>query len=390
MLQPSDHSIVGLVSCAGICEGSINDELPIMNTSTPSGSAANATPITSKAYAAQSPTSGLAPYTLQRRNPGPNDVLIQIKYCGVCHSDLHLVKNDWGMSLYPIVPGHEIVGVVRAVGSQVTKFQPGDAVGVGCLVDSCGVCDNCKAGLEQYCTNGFVLTYSAYEKDGKTITYGGYSDQIVVKQEFVLKVSNALALDAVAPLLCAGITTYSPLRTWKVGPGHKVAVLGLGGLGHMAVKFAAAFGAEVTVLSRSQQKEADARRLGAQRFLNTTDDAQVKSGAGYFDFIVDTVASCHDYNMGVNMLRTDGTLICLGAPPEPMELSAFPLLFQRRRVVGSLIGGLPETQEMLDYCAAKNITADIEVIRMQDINDAYVRMEKSDVKYRFVIDMATL
>jgi uncharacterized zinc-type alcohol dehydrogenase-like protein len=235
-----------------------------------------------------------------------------------------------------------------------------------------------------------VLTYSAYERDGKTVTYGGYSNQIVVNEDFVLKVSDRLPLDRVAPLLCAGITTYSPLKTWKVGRGHRVGVLGLGGLGHMAVKFAVSFGAQVTVLSRSTSKEQDALRLGAQRFLKTTDEAQVKSAASQFDFIVDTVASRHDYNLAVNMLKTDGTLICLGAPPEPIELQAFPLLFQRRRVVGSLIGGLPETQEMLDYCAEKNITADIELIRMNDINAAYARMEKSDVKYRFVIDMATL
>ena len=235
-----------------------------------------------------------------------------------------------------------------------------------------------------------VLTYSALERDGKTVTYGGYSNQIVVREDFVLKVSEQLPLDGVAPLLCAGITTYSPLKTWKVGKGHKVGVLGLGGLGHMAVKFAAAFGAEVTVLSRSANKASDARKLGAHRFLQTTDEAQVKAAASQFDFIVDTVASRHDYNLGVTMLKTDGTLICLGAPPEPIELQAFPLLFQRRRVVGSLIGGLPETQEMLDFCAERKITADIELIRMADINAAYTRMEKSDVKYRFVIDMSTL
>ena len=264
-----------------------------------------------------------------------------------------MVRNEWGMSIYPMVPGHEIVGVVSAIGSEVNRFKPGDTVGVGCLVDSCRTCDNCAAGLQQYCSNGMVLTYSALEKDGKTVTYGGYSNQIVVSEDFVLKVSEQLPLDGVAPLLCAGITTYSPLRTWKVGQGHQVGVLGLGGLGHMAVKFAAAFGAEVTVLSRSANKESDARKLGAHRFLQTTDEAQVKSAASHFDFIVDTVASRHDYNLGVNMLKTDGTLICLGAPPEPMDLMAFPLLFQRRRVVGSLIGGLPETQEMLDFCAAE-------------------------------------
>jgi alcohol dehydrogenase (NADP+) len=343
-----------------------------------------------KAYAAQSSTSGLAPFNFERRVPGPHDVLIQIRFCGVCHTDIHFVRNDWGISIYPMVPGHEIVGVVSRVGPSVRKFKPGDTVGVGCLVDSCRDCDYCRAGLEQYCSNGMVLTYSAYERDGKTITYGGYSNQVVVDENFVLKVSDKLPLDGVAPLLCAGITTYSPLKTWKVGAGHKVGVLGLGGLGHMAVKFAAAFGAEVTVLSRSPNKEPDARRLGAYRFLQTTQEDQVKAGASYFDFIIDTVASRHDYNLPVNMLKTDGTLICVGAPPEPIELQAFPLLFKRRRVAGSLIGGIPETQEMLDYCAAKNITADIELISMKDINAAYLRMEKSDVKYRFVIDMATL
>lgn len=352
--------------------------------------AASAGQLPTRAYAAQSPTSGLAPFQLERRSPGPRDVLLEIRYCGVCHSDLHFVRNEWGLSIYPLVPGHEIVGIVKATGSEVQKFKVGDTVGVGCLVDSCRECDYCRRGLEQYCANGMVLTYSAYERDGKTVTYGGYSNQIVVDEAFVLRVSERLPLDRVAPLLCAGITTYSPLRTWQVGAGHKVAVLGLGGLGHMAVKFAVSFGAEVTVLSRSAQKAADARHLGAHRFLQTTDEGQLKDAAGYFDFIVDTVSARHDYNQAVNLLRTDGTLICVGAPPEPMELQAFGLLFKRRRVVGSLIGGLPETQEMLDYCAAHNITSEIELIAMKDINEAYVRMEKSDVKYRFVIDMATL
>jgi uncharacterized zinc-type alcohol dehydrogenase-like protein len=343
----------------------------------------------SKAYAAQSPTSGLAPFSLSRRTPGPHDVLIKIRYCGVCHTDIHFVRNDWGISIYPMVPGHEIVGVVSDVGDEVSKFKPGDIVGVGCLVDSCRTCEYCRAGLQQFC-NGMVLTYSAYERDGKTVTYGGYSSQIVVDENFVLKVSDRLPLQGVAPLLCAGITTYSPLKTWKVKPGHKVGVVGLGGLGHMTVKFAASLGAEVTVLSRSANKAADARRLGAQHFLQTTDDQQVKAAGESFDFIVDTVATRHDYNLAVNMLRTDGTLICVGAPPEPIEVQAFPLLFKRRRIVGSLIGGIPETQEMLDYCAAKCITADIELISIKDINSAYVRIEKSDVKYRFVIDLATL
>jgi alcohol dehydrogenase (NADP+) len=360
-----------------------------MTTST-TPSTVTPTTLATKAYAAQSPASPLAPFRLERRKPGPRDVLIKIRYCGVCHTDIHFVRNDWGISMYPMVPGHEIVGLVESVGDQVRNFKPGDTGGVGCLVDSCRDCENCQAGLQQYCRGGMVLTYSAFERDGKTVTYGGYSNQIVVNEDFVLRVSDKLPLDAVAPLLCAGITTYSPLKTWSVGAGHRVGVLGLGGLGHMAVKLAASFGAEVTVLSRSSGKAADARRLGAHDFLNTTSEEQVKAADASFDFIIDTVASKHDYNLPINLLRTDGTLICVGAPPEPIELQAFPLLFQRRRVVGSLIGGLPETQEMLDYCAQKNITADIELIRMDQINEAYVRMEKSDVKYRFVIDMATL
>jgi alcohol dehydrogenase (NADP+) len=361
-----------------------------MNTPIPAASRMSSGTLPTRAYAAQSPTSPLAPFSFERRKPGPRDVLIKIRYCGVCHTDIHFVRNDWGISMYPIVPGHEIVGVVESVGDHVRKFKPGDTVGVGCLVDSCRDCDNCQAGLQQYCSGGMVLTYSSYERDGQTVTYGGYSNQIVVTEDFVLRVSDKLALDGVAPLLCAGITTYSPLKTWGVGAGHRVGVLGLGGLGHMAVKLAASFGSEVTVLSRSSQKEADARQLGAHRFLNTTIEEQVTAAASSFDFIVDTVAARHDYNLPINMLKTDGTLICLGAPPEPIELQVFPLLFQRRRVVGSLIGGISETQEMLDYCAAKNITADIELIRMSEINEAYSRMEKSDVKYRFVIDMATL
>ncbi len=361
-----------------------------MNSTSSNQSHAAQPKLPTRAYAAQSPTSGLGPFNFERRTPGPHDVLLEISYCGVCHTDIHFVRNDWGISLYPMVPGHEIVGKVTAVGAHVRKFKPGDTVGVGCLVDSCRDCEYCKKGLEQYCNTGPVLTYSAYERDGKTVTFGGYSNQIVVDEAFVLKVSEKLPLAAVAPLLCAGITTYSPLRTWKVGAGHKVGVLGLGGLGHMAVKFAASFGAEVTVLSRSSNKESDARKLGAHHFLQTTQDDQVKAAASSFDFIIDTVANKHDYNLPVNLLRTDGTLICVGAPPEPIELHAFPLLFKRRRVAGSLIGGIPETQEMLDYCAAKNITADIELISMKDINTAYQRMEKSDVKYRFVIDMKTL
>lgn len=346
--------------------------------------------IMSNSYAAQNASSGLAPFSFERRAPGPHDVQIEIKYCGVCHTDIHFVRNDWGMSIYPLVPGHEIVGVVTNVGTHVKKYKEGDLVGVGCLVDSCRVCDNCNEGLQQYCLNGMVLTYSVIAKDGKTVTMGGYSNNIVVDQDFVLKVSDKLPLHAVAPLLCAGITTYSPLRKWKIGKGHKIGIVGLGGLGHMAVKFAVSFGAEVTVLSTSPAKKEDAIRLGAHKFVVTKDEEQVQKVAGSFDFVIDTISSAHDYNLYINMLKTDGTIICLGAPPEPAQVAMFGLLFQRRMVAGSLIGGIPETQEMLDYCAEHNITSDVEVIDMKDINGAYERMEKSDVKYRFVIDMATL
>jgi uncharacterized zinc-type alcohol dehydrogenase-like protein len=343
-----------------------------------------------KAYAAQNATSGLAPWTLDRRVPGSHDVRIAISYCGVCHTDIHFVRNDWGMSMYPMVPGHEIVGVVTNVGDHVTKFKEGDTVGVGCMVDSCRECKNCNEGLEQYCLNGMVLTYSMYEKDGKTITYGGYSNNIVVNEDFVLRVSEKLPLEKVAPLLCAGITTYSPLRKWKISKEHKVGIVGLGGLGHMAIKFAVSFGADVTVLSTSPQKAADAHKLGAHNFVFTKDEEQVKNLAGQFDFIVDTISAGHDYNIYVNMLKTDGTLICLGAPPDLMQIAAFPLLFQRRNIAGSLIGGIAETQEMLDYCATHNITPETELIDIKDINHAFERMEKSDVKYRFVIDINTL
>jgi uncharacterized zinc-type alcohol dehydrogenase-like protein len=303
---------------------------------------------------------------------------------------VHQVRNEWGNSIYPMVPGHEIVGRVTAVGAQVKKFREGDLAGVGCLVDSCRTCNSCKQGLEQYCENGSVGTYNAYERDGKTPTYGGYSASIVTKEEFVLKVSEKLALEAVAPLLCAGITTYSPLRHWKVGKGHKLGVLGLGGLGHMAVKFGVSFGAEVTMLSTSPSKEQDAKRLGAHKFALTKDKEQLKNLGNYFDFIIDTVSAPHDYNMYLAMLKTDGVMICVGAPPEPAQVPAFNLIMKRRSIGGSLIGGLPETQEMLDYCAAHNIVSDVEVINIKDINEAYERMLKGDVRYRFVIDMATL
>lgn len=343
-----------------------------------------------KGYAAQSATSDVAPWNFQRRTPGPHDVLIEIRYCGVCHTDIHFLRNDWGISVYPLVPGHEIVGVITKTGDHVKNFKIGDTVGVGCLVDSCRECDNCKEGEQQYCLNGMTLTYNAPEKQTGGITYGGYSNQIVVDEDFVLHISHKTDLEKVAPLLCAGITTYSPLRRWNIGKGHKVGVVGLGGLGHMAVKLAASFGAEVTVLSTSPQKEPDARRLGAHNFIFTKEEEQLKQVTGYFDYIIDTIATGHDYNLYLNMLKTKATLICLGVPPDPIQIAAFPLLFQGRNVAGTLIGGIAETQEMLDYCAEHNITADVEVINMKDINQAYQRMEKSDVKYRFVIDMATI
>jgi len=346
--------------------------------------------IATKGYAAQSPEADLAPWTFERREVGPHDVQFDILFCGVCHSDLHQIKNDWFPGIFPMVPGHEIVGRVVKVGDQVKNFKVGDLAGTGCMVDSCQVCENCKKDLEQYCLEGNTLTYNSYERDGKTPTYGGYSNTIVVREEFVLRISDRLNLPAVAPLLCAGITTYSPLRHWKVGKGHKLAVLGLGGLGHMAVKFGVAFGAEVTVLSTSPKKEEDAKKLGAHNFVVTTDPVQVKAAMGTFDFILDTVSAEHDLNMYLSLLKTDGTLICVGAPSKPAEISAFSLLGGRKSVAGSGIGGIAETQEMLDFCAEHNIVSDIELIDMKDIHAAYDRMLKGDVRYRFVIDMATI
>jgi len=346
--------------------------------------------IETKAYAAQNETTPLAPWTFDRREVGPNDVQFDITYCGVCHSDLHQIKNDWFPGIFPMVPGHEIVGHVVKVGSNVTKFKVGDIAGTGCMVNSCRVCENCKQDLEQYCLKGSSQTYNGVEQDGKTPTYGGYSNTIVVNEDFVLHISDKLHLAAVAPLLCAGITTYSPLKHWKVGKGHKLAVLGLGGLGHMAVKFGVAFGAEVTVLSTSPKKEADAKKLGAHHFVVTTDPAQLEAAKGTFDFILDTVSAPHDFNMYLGLLRTNGIHICVGVPPEPAQIAAFSLLGGRKSLAGSGIGGIAETQEMLDYCAANNIVSDIEIIDIKDIQAAYDRMVKGDVRYRFVIDMATL
>lgn len=342
------------------------------------------------AYAAQSPETPLAPFVIQRRKPGAHDVQLEILYCGVCHSDLHMARNEWKQTIYPVVPGHEIVGRVTGVGGGVTRFSEGELAGVGVMVDSCRECANCKKGLEQYCTVGMVLTYSAHDRRTGEITQGGYSKRIVVHEDFVFRLSDKLPLANVAPLLCAGITTYSPLRHWKVGKGHKLGVVGLGGLGHMAVKFGASFGAEVTMLSTSRGKEKDARRLGAHGFALTTDSRQLESLAGYFDFILDTVSAKHDYNLYLKLLATDGVMICVGAPPVPAEVKVFNLIDGRRSIGGSGIGGVPETQEMLDYCAQNGISSDVEVVNIDYINEAYARMLKSDVRYRFVIDMATL
>jgi alcohol dehydrogenase (NADP+) len=346
--------------------------------------------IASKAYAAQNATAPLAPFNLERRKPGAKDVLIDILYCGVCHSDIHQVRNEWGGAKYPMVPGHEIVGRVAEVGAAVTKFKVGDLAGIGCLVDSCRTCSSCAENQEQYCENGSVGTYNSFEKDKKTLTFGGYSDKIVADENFVLKVSDKLSLDRVAPLLCAGITTYSPLRQWKVGKGHRVAVLGLGGLGHMAVKFADAMGAEVTVLSTSPSKENDAKQLGAQKFVVTKNETELAAVKNYFDFIIDTVSAEHDINLYLTLLRLDGTMIMLGIPPDDPQIRVFNLIGKRRRLAGSLIGGIKETQEMLDYCAEHNIMSDVEVIPISEINNAYERMIKGDVHYRFVIDLKTL
>jgi len=343
-----------------------------------------------KAYAATSATAPLGPYLFERRVVGPHDVQIEIAYCGICHSDLHQVRNEWGNSTYPMVPGHEIVGRVTAVGTHVKGFKAGDLAGVGCLVDSCRTCPSCQRQLEQFCEKGAAFSYNGTEMDRKTVTQGGYSSSIVTDEAFTLKISPKLDLAAAAPLLCAGITTYSPLRHWKTKAGDKVGVVGLGGLGHMAVKLAAAMGAEVTMLSTSKSKEADARKLGAHHFGLTSDDATFKKLAGHFDLIIDTISAPHDYNKYLGLLRVEGTMVLLGVPPEPTPVAAFPLIMGRRSLSGSLIGGIAETQEMLDFCAEHNIVSDIELIPVQQVNEAYERMLKNDVRYRFVLDMKTL
>lgn len=341
------------------------------------------------AYAAPKVNAPLVPFSFERRAPSARDVVIDIHYCGICHSDIHQVRDEWGNATFPMVPGHEIVGIVREVGAKVGKFKAGDKVGVGCLVDSCRQCSPCEHDLEQYCENGHVGTYNSRDKQGE-ITQGGYSDHIVVDEDFVLHVPENLPLDAAAPLLCAGITLYSPLRHWQAGQGKKVAIIGLGGLGHMGVKLAHAMGAEVTVLSQSLKKQEDGKRLGADHFYATSDPETFKKLQGYFDLIINTVSMDLDWNAYLNLLKLDGTMVLLGVPEKQVPLGAFPLIMGRRSLAGSLIGGLAETQEMLDFCGKHNITSDIELIDIQQVNEAYERVVKSDVRYRFVIDIASL
>ncbi|WP_419418752.1 NAD(P)-dependent alcohol dehydrogenase [Legionella sp. D16C41] len=347
--------------------------------------------IQAKGYAATSATSPLDLFNFERREVGKEDVHIAILYCGICHSDLHAARNEWGGTVYPVVPGHEIVGRVIAVGEDVAKFKQDDIVAVGCLVDSCRHCPSCEEGLEQYCETGFTLTYNSPEKETGKMTYGGYSDSIVVNQDFVLKVPDSLDIKAVAPLLCAGITTYSPLRHWNIKAGDKVGVVGLGGLGHMAVKIAHAIGAEVTMITTSPDKEKDAKQLGANKVLLSKNEEMMAQFANYFDFIINTIPKNHDINPYLNLLKRDGTMVIVGAVEILTSgLDGRALIFRRRNVAGSLIGGIKETQEMLDFCAKHNVLPDIEMINIETINEAYERMLKGDVKYRFVIDMSSL
>lgn len=341
-------------------------------------------------YAAESMGAALAPFTFERRDLRVNDVAMEILYCGVCHSDLHMARNDWSISVFPMVPGHEIIGRVTAIGSGVTKVKVGDAVAVGCMVDSCQQCDQCHHGEEQFCRNGMTLTYSSQDRLTREITQGGYSKYVVVREQFVLRVPERLDLARAAPLLCAGITTYSPLRTWNVGPGSRVAVIGLGGLGHMAVKLAAAMGAIVTVIGRHASKADDAFEMGAEHFLASTDDDAMAQAQAGFDLIIDTVPVKHDVTPYMALLDIDGSLVIVGQVGLLNEPLTTPLVFGRRRVAGSLIGGIAQTQEMLDFCARKNILPECEFIRMDQINEAFERMERSDVRYRFVIDMTSL
>ncbi len=343
-----------------------------------------------KAYSAQTATSALAPFVIQRRDPLPTDVQIEILFCGVCHSDIHQARNEWQNTVFPCVPGHEIVGRVLKVGSGVSRFKAGDTVGVGCMVDSCRTCPSCRQGHEQYCDQFAIFTYNGQDKHSGGVTFGGYSDSIVVDQDFVLKVPANLDPAGVAPLLCAGITTFSPMRHWKVSKGQKVGVVGLGGLGHMAVKLAHAMGAHVVMFTTSPGKVEDAKRLGADEVVLSKNPDEMKAHVGSFDFIIDCVSAEHDINAYLELVKHDGTMTLVGAPEKPLPLVSFNLILKRRNLAGSLIGGIAETQEMLDFCGKHNITSDIEIIPIQKINEAYTRVLKSDVKYRFVIDMASL
>ena len=346
--------------------------------------------LATKAYAAHTPTAPIAPHTIQRREPGPHDVLFDVLYCGICHTDIHLTRDHISPGMFPMVPGHEIVGKVTKVGNAVTKHKVGDIVGVGCMVDSCRVCAECHASEEQWCEGGMVATYNALERDGKTQTYGGYSAQMTVTEDFVLKISPKLDPAGAAPLLCAGITMYSPLRHWKVGKGSKVGVIGLGGLGHMAVKLAAAMGADVTVFSTSEGKKADAARLGATDFAVSKNTDTFTRLASQFDVILSTVSGGIDFDAYISLLKRDGALVMLGVPDGPMAVNVYGLMMKRKKVSASLIGGIRETQEMLDFCAEHGIVSEIEIIPINKVNEAYDRILKSDVRYRFVIDMATL
>jgi uncharacterized zinc-type alcohol dehydrogenase-like protein len=356
----------------------------------PEVSSASGKTISTKGFATRSATSPLGPFSFERRQPGPHDVQIEILFCGVCHSDLHTARNEWTNTSYPCVPGHEIVGRVTKVGAKVTKFKEGDLAGVGCIVDSCRQCSACKEGLEQYCEVGMTGTYNSPDPHLGGMTYGGYSERVVVDEKYVLHMPKNLDLAGSAPLLCAGITTYSPLHHWGVGKGQKVGIVGLGGLGHMGVKLAAAMGAEVTLFTTSTHKTGDAKRLGAKHVVVTKDPEAMAKHANSFDFILDTVSADHDVNAYLNLLKRDGTLVLVGAPEKPLALAAFSLIPQRKELAGSMIGGIAETQEMLDFCGKHGITSDVEVIPIQKINEAYERMLRSDVKYRFAIDMASL
>jgi len=342
-----------------------------------------------RGYAAMTVKAPLRPFAFERRDVGPHDVLITISHCGICHSDIHMARNEWGSSIFPMVPGHEIIGTVTKLGGAVKLFRVGDRVGVGCFVDSCRTCPACREGLEQYCEVGILLTYGGRDKSGQ-VTQGGYSTQIVVDENYVLRIPAALSAVGAAPLLCAGITTYSPLRHWGIGKYHKLAVVGLGGLGHMAVKIARALGTEVTVMSTSEGKRKDAERLGATNFAVTSNPQTFTKLQRHFDYVLDTVSAPHDYNAYLKLLKTDGTMILVGAPEQPTLLAPFPLILNRRRLAGSVIGSIRETQEMLDFCAEHKIESDVEVISIQQVNEAYERVLKGDVRFRFVIDMDRL